>query len=100
MLGQRADEMGPGKAVWRSRRVEDEPGEPPAGARREAGLRRGVGGAPKGLRSEARCGQPHEGRGAWGRAGGCLSHARLPAQPASCLRSWGPTPPSALSPIS
>lgn len=30
MLGQRADEMGPGKAVWRSRRVEDEPGEPPA----------------------------------------------------------------------
>ena len=40
--GQRADEVGPGKAVWRSRRLEDEPGEPPADARREAGLRCGV----------------------------------------------------------
>ena len=87
MLGQRADETGPGKAVWRSRRMEDEPGELPADARREAGLRHGVGGAPKGLRSEARGGQPHVGRGAWGRAGGCLSHALLPAQPASCLCS-------------
>lgn len=98
--GQRADEMGPGKAVWRSRRLEDEPGEPPADTRREAGLRRGVGEPPRAcLRSEARCGQPHVGRGAWGRAGGCHSHARLPAQPASCRRSCAPTRPSTLCPI-
>lgn len=45
--GQRADEMGPGKAVWRSRRLEDEPGESPADTRREAGLRRGVGEPPR-----------------------------------------------------